>query len=54
MFTSIDKAIAAVLGGGLFLLAKLGLDLPVDQGTLDAVGVLVTTLFVYLVPNKTA
>jgi hypothetical protein len=54
MFTTIDKAIAAILGGVLSVLAlKFGVVL--DWATPDllaSVGAVVTALLVYLVPNK--
>ena len=55
MFTSLDKAIVALLASAAFLLKEFaGIDIPLSDGVLNAVGVVVTTLAVYFVPNKAA
>ena len=55
MFTSIDKALVAVVMGGLYLWNtfapwKIGL----DENTVSTVIVGLTPILVYLIPNKPA
>lgn len=54
MFTSIDKAIVALLGAIVFLIAEYT-DLEQDfiaQEVLQSIAALVTAALVYIVPNK--
>lgn len=55
MFTSYDKAIAAVLTGFVSVLALTGLNLPsflTDPATVAVLSSVITGLVTYLVPNK--
>lgn len=53
MFTSIDKAIVAVLSGGFFVLAQVfGWDFEVSPELWNSIGALVTGALVWLTPNK--
>lgn len=52
MFTKIDKAIVAVLGGLLTIAAQAGLDVAAVEPYIAPVGSLLTGLVVYLWPNK--
>jgi hypothetical protein len=53
MFTSVDKAIVALLGGLLTLFAAFGIDVAwAKPEVIQAVGALLTTFFVWAVPNK--
>jgi hypothetical protein len=55
MFTSIDKALVAVVMAGLFLLTEFtGVDLGLSQETVAAIIAAATPLLVYIVPNKRA
>ena len=55
MFTQYDKAIVAFLGAALTLAAALGLNTSwATPGLIEGVGGLVTTVFVYAIPNKKA
>ncbi|MEC7028234.1 MAG: hypothetical protein VXW91_01070 [Pseudomonadota bacterium] len=54
MFTSIDKAIVALLGAIVFLVAEFT-DLEqnfISQEVLQSVAAVVTAILVYIVPNK--
>lgn len=53
MFTSIDKAIVALLSSGAFLFTlTTGIETPVDQNLLAGVGAIAAAASVYFVPNK--
>lgn len=55
MFTSYDKAIAAVIGGLAFVLAKAaGIDFLADLSadTIGAISAVLAGILVYFVPNK--
>jgi hypothetical protein len=54
MFTSIDKALAALLGAVIYIVqAVFQLDLSwVSAETVEKLIPFITTIFVYLVPNK--
>lgn len=52
MFSSIDKAIVAILSGIVFVAAQFGLDLPVSESVISAIGTVVTAVLVYFAPNK--
>jgi hypothetical protein len=53
MFTSVDKAIVAFIASVVFFLNQYaGISIPLSEGALSAIGVLGTTLAVWLVPNK--
>lgn len=52
MFTRYDKAGAAVIGGAIS--AILGAVTDLDGEALAAIGTLITTALVWLIPNKTA
>ncbi len=52
MFSSIDKAIVAILSGIVFLAAEFGLDVPISEGVIAAIGTVITSILVYFVPNK--
>lgn len=53
MFTSVDKAIVAVLGGVLTVVAEFGVDTSwATEGLVSGVGSMLTALMVYFVPNK--
>lgn len=54
MFTTIDKAIAAILGGLVYMLSYLGI-IPADAVSPETVGAwaaVITPILVYLIPNK--
>ena len=55
MFTTIDKAIAALLTAVISILALLGLNLPAfvkDPATVAAITGVITAMVTWLVPNK--
>ena len=52
MFTSIDKAIVAVLGGAVTIAAAFGLDLGIGEAGVTAIGSALSAFLVWLVPNK--
>lgn len=53
MFSSIDKAVVALLMAGVFLLNNLvGWDLGLGEDTLNAVAAVLSPLLVWLVPNR--
>lgn len=53
MFTSVDKAWAALLGSGAFLGGYyLGFDLGLGDGIYATLGTLITTALTWAVPNK--
>lgn len=53
MFTSLDKALVALVMGVLYLLNQFaGIDLGVSEGTITAIIAGLTPILVYLVPNK--
>ena len=53
MFTSIDKAIVAVVMAALYLLNTFtGLDIGLSEETVTGIIAAVTPLLVWLVPNK--
>lgn len=53
MFTSVDKALAAILSGLAFVANSLwGWDLGLSPELYATLGALVSSLLVYLVPNK--
>ncbi len=53
MFTSIDKALAAIVMAGLFMLNEFaGIDLGISEETVAAVIAAATPILVYLIPNK--
>jgi hypothetical protein len=53
MVTGIDKAIVAVLGGVVTLLANFGVTMPENtQALITAVAPVLTALAVYFTPNK--
>lgn len=54
MFTSIDKAIVALLTSLLTILAAFGLETSTYQPLIAPVGAILTTFVVWLVPNKPA
>lgn len=55
MFTSIDKALVALVMGVLFLLNTFaGIDLGVSEETVTAIIAAATPLLVWLIPNKPA
>lgn len=55
MFTSVDKAWAALFGGVAFLAGHyLGFDIALGAGVYDSLAVAVTAFLTWLVPNKTA
>jgi|TARA_B100001964_G_C13726659_1_gene376977 hypothetical protein len=52
MFTSLDKAIVALLGSFIFIGGYFGLDLEFLGGLAEPVVAVATALLVYFVPNK--
>ena len=53
MFTSIDKALVALIGAAIFLVNSfLGTEIQIDPAILGAVVTAVTPVLVYLIPNK--
>lgn len=52
MFSTVDKAIMALLGGLLTLAASRGLDVGPYEHLVEPVGIILTTLWVYFWPNK--
>lgn len=53
MFTSVDKALAAVAGAAVFLLTNFGIDVTPDlQNTINTVVAVLTPILVYAMPNK--
>lgn len=55
MFTSIDKALTALVMATLFLLNQFaGLDLGLSAETVAAVIAAATPVLIYLIPNKAA
>ena len=54
MFTSVDKAIAAVIGGLVTVAAMVfNVDIDLSPETIAAMGTVLSTVLVYAVPNKT-
>ena len=54
MNTVINKAVVSLLGGAFTLLAEFGIEISwATDGMVAAIGMLITTLLVYLIPNKT-
>ena len=54
MFTSLDKALVALVMAVLFLLKNyLGIDLGISEETVAQIMMFLTGLLVYFVPNKT-
>lgn len=53
MFTSIDKAVAALIGGALTLAAMWGLDVAAFEMYIGPVGTVLTAILTYIIPNKT-
>ena len=54
MITTLDKAIVAILGGVVSVLAAFGIDLGVSQELVASIGAVITGILVYIVPNKAA
>lgn len=53
MFSSIDKAVIALLMASVFLLNNLvGWDLGLGEDTVNAIAAIMTPLLVWLVPNR--
>lgn len=52
MFTTIDKAIVAVLGGLLTIAAQAGLDVGALEPYVQPLGALITGALVYIFPNR--
>ena len=53
MFSSIDKALVALLGAVFFFLDRFaGLTFGLDDGTIAAIATALTPILVWLVPNK--
>lgn len=53
MFTSIDKALAAIVMAALFLLnAFAGINLGISEETVGAIIAAATPVLVYLIPNR--
>ena len=53
MFSSIDKALVALLGALLFFLDRFaGLTFGLDNGTIAAIATALTPVLVWLAPNK--
>lgn len=53
MFTSIDKALVALVMGFLFILNSVfGLDFGVDEQTVASIIGFLTPVLVYFIPNK--
>ena len=55
MFTSVDKALAAVIMAAIYLLKFFGVvDIPVDDQKLAGLLAVITPIVVYFIPNKKA
>ncbi len=55
MFTTIDKALAAIVMAAIFLLNEFGgIDIGLSEETVTAVIAAATPILVYLIPNKRA
>lgn len=55
MFTSMDKAIVALVMAGVFLINNLtGWHFALDEGTVNAVASVLMPILVWLTPNKKA
>lgn len=55
MFTTMDKAIVAMIMGALFILSSVfGINLGFTEAQVAAVVGVLTPILVYLIPNKTA
>lgn len=53
MYTSVDKAIASVIGGVLTLFFyATGIDFGLGSGVILTIGSVITSALVYFVPNK--
>lgn len=53
MFTSIDKAIVALIMAVAFMLKTyLDIDLGVSEGAAASIAAFITTVLVWIVPNK--
>lgn len=54
MFTTVDKAIAAILGGAVsFLALKFGIGADwISADVINSISIAVAGILVYLVPNK--
>lgn len=53
MFTTVDKAIVAIIGGLLTVASMVfGMDLNISPEFIGAIGSVVSGVLVYLVPNK--
>jgi hypothetical protein len=53
MFTTIDKALAAIVMAGLFLLNEfVGIDLGLGEETVAGIIAALTPILVYFIPNK--
>ena len=53
MFTSIDKALVAIVMAGLFLLNQFaGIEIGLSEATVAAIVAAATPILVYLVPNR--
>lgn len=53
MFTSMDKALVALVMGGLFLLTQFtGINLGIGEDVVTGIVGVLTPLLVYLIPNK--
>jgi len=53
MFTSIDKAIAAAIMAGVYLVNNLtGFHFGIDESVVNAVAGVIGTILVWIVPNK--
>lgn len=54
MFTSVDKALTAIVMAVLYLLSTFaGLNFGVSEATISAIIVALTPILVWLIPNKT-
>ena len=54
MFTSFDKAIAAILSGFLFVAANFGFDLGLSDEFVASVSAVIAGVAAYFTPNKGA
>lgn len=55
MFTSMDKALVALIMGALFIMNSVfGVNLGFTEAQVSAVIGVLTPILVYLIPNKTA
>jgi len=53
MFTSIDKALVALIMAGVFIVNQYtGKHINVSEQTLNSIFVILTPILVYLIPNK--